>query len=96
MQHVCHDTNGDTEWFYDPSASNYVRYKKTGEVAGVIGGQYLPDPYQLWGKRCDVYGVKLGTTESNNVKPQPATFSLWEHWSRLCRIPQKENLTVQA
>lgn len=91
MQHVCHDVNGDTEWFYDPSASQYVRFKKSGEVAGLIGGQHLPNPHELWRKRCELYGVNLSDAAASHVKPQAATFSLWEHWSRRCRTPQKAN-----
>lgn len=80
LSYVCDDVNGDTRWMYDPAAQTYVRYRRDKAVAGVIAGQYLPDPMVIWQQRCANYQVEMGSPESDVIKPQQATFALWNHW----------------
>jgi len=80
LTHVCDDVNGNTVWMYDASDQKYIRYTRQQEVAGIIAGQYLPDPDFAWEQRCKHYGVSKDSPEALLIKPQAATYSLWNHW----------------
>ena len=83
-EHVCHDVNGDTEWSYDTADQNYYRLAQDGTTLRQrIHGKYLPDPWLLWQKRSQVMGVAPNSDDGLRVKPQDATFALWEHWSKV-------------
>jgi hypothetical protein len=81
MELVCHDVNGDMDWKYDAATRSYFRFNQEGKGEGVIAGQYLPDPHLLWRNRCIAFGgVSFTSPEGVKLKPQVATFALWDHW----------------
>lgn len=76
MQFICEDHN-NTKWFFCEEELAY--YKKHGvKVVNTVLGHFLPNPDLLWSQRIG----KLGKGKDHRtVKPQPATYKLWEHWN---------------
>lgn len=84
MQHVCNDINGPAKWFYEANEKTYHRRFDNNDanepMTSKIRGQSLPDPWKLWQDRCHVAGLNIHTEPSQKLKPQKATFDLWNHW----------------
>lgn len=77
---VCIDKNGGGVWRYDDVARRYFRLQEDNTVSGLIEGRFIPDPEILWRNRCDLNDVAPNSDSGKRLKPQPATFALWEHW----------------
>jgi hypothetical protein len=80
MSEVCVDSAGGGTWRFEPDTKQYVRSLHDGTVTATIAGQFLPDPDALWGNRLKLYGVPAGSEMGERLKPQPATYALWQHW----------------
>lgn len=76
MEHVCEDVNSDSEWKFDSDNHRYVRFDANGKLMSHIRGESLPNPDILWQKRVKIYGRQ----SRDAVKPQAATYALWQHW----------------
>lgn len=77
---VCHDANGPSEWKYCPDEGRYYRFSVRGALMARINGASLPDPMTLWENRCTKRGFATSSAEGKALKPQMATFDLWNHW----------------
>ena len=91
MEVVCKDTeaNGDPSvWFYD--AGFYTRRDSKGAAQGIIAGNQIPNPEELWKARCEAVGKPYPCDSIQNpqtgsvkrIKPADATFALWNHWQK--------------
>jgi hypothetical protein len=81
-QFVCSDLNGPTEWHFNPEQGRYYRLNVKKNVVARINGDSLPDPMILWENRCNEAGVKPSSDEGKKLRPQKATFDLWDHWEK--------------
>lgn len=77
------DENGNGVWRYDGAARRYIRFQDDGTHSAKIDGQFLPDPEELWQKRCDTLDVSRASDIGMKLKPQAATFALWNHWQKV-------------
>jgi hypothetical protein len=80
MSEVCIDSSGGGTWRFVLETQTYVRFLPDGTVTATIAGRFLPDPDILWSKRLKLYGVPAGSDMGMRLKPQPTTYSLWQHW----------------
>lgn len=76
LDFVCRDVNKNSVWKYDEKNKKYVRFSKSGEILSFINGASLPDPEKLWDMRIR----RLPQAHPDELKPQDATFALYEHW----------------
>ena len=87
MEHVCKDSNGPSNWYFDPEKSSYQRIFNDGKITKLYG-KFLPDPYTLWQQRQDKMRTDNPDADLSNIadstRPQEATFKLWEHWQ--CQV----------
>lgn len=77
MEFVCKDVNGNSTWYYENG--KYFRKNIKGEIYRSISGEQLPDPVLLWEKRQKMYPE----ADKKFLRPQDATFCLYEHWNKL-------------
>ena len=79
LEEVCYDINGDTIWKYNIQDRIYYRFNKQGKIVSKISQNNLPDPFFLWEARLKKHGVTTASELGIKLKPQQATFLLWEH-----------------
>lgn len=75
---VCKD--GNSTWAYDAESLSYSRTSPDGVTIGRLKGEYLPNPDALWKGRCDARGVATTSIDGMKLRPQDATYALWNHW----------------
>jgi hypothetical protein len=80
MTEVCIDASGGGTWRFVPETQTYVRSLADGTITATIAGKFLPDPAFLWERRLELYGVPANSEVGKKLKPQPATYALWQHW----------------
>lgn len=80
LQFVCDDTNGPTVWKYCPDEGRYYRFNTNDQLMARINGDSIPDPMVLWENRCQKRGYTTSSPEGKALRPQMATFLIWEHW----------------
>ena len=76
---VTKDVNGPSDWFYDALEQKYWRKDGDGNFMARVSGKYLPDPDKLWADKLSRF-QNPSQDEKDALKPQQATFTLWEHW----------------
>lgn len=77
---VCQDANGPSVWKYSAAQQRYYRFNMRGDLMARISGTSLPDPMTLWENRCNKRGYATSSAEGKALRPQMATFDLWNHW----------------
>lgn len=81
---VCTDTNGGGVWRFDKEHQRYFRVQMENDtISAIIDGKFLPDPNALWQNRVDQIDVARFSDIGQKMKPQPATWALWEHWKKV-------------
>jgi hypothetical protein len=88
LQTICVDQSGGGTWFFDKAFSRYLRRNDDAAPNAVIDGKWLPDPEYLWGARLKLFGVPRESGMGQRLKPQAATYALWEHWQEAQRAAQ--------
>ena len=83
LTQVCIDTNGGGTWSYENKAECYFRIEYDGKTTARIFGQFLPDPDMLWYRRLKMYGTQPDSEMGEELKPQPTTYDLWNHWQKV-------------
>ena len=73
---VAKDKGGD--WVY-VGDDWYHCIDKKGKVVGRILRKFVPDPNEIWFKRCVEKGVSTSRPEAALLKPNKVVFDLWEH-----------------
>jgi hypothetical protein len=88
LQPICVDQSGGGTWFFDKAFSRYLRRDDDETLNALIDGKWLPDPEYLWGECLKLFGVPRESEMGQKLKPQPATYALWEHWQEAQRAAQ--------
>lgn len=73
---VAKDKGGD--WYY-VGDDWYHCINKKGEVVGKLKKEFVPDPSEIWFKRCIEKGVSTSQPEAKLLRPNKVVFDLWSH-----------------
>lgn len=73
---VAKDKGGD--WYY-VGDDWYHCIDKKGKVVGRIKKEFIPDPNEIWFKRCLDKEVSTSQPEAKLLRPNKVVYDLWEH-----------------
>lgn len=73
---VAKDKGGD--WYY-VGDDMYHCIDKNGKIVGKIKKEYIPDPNDIWFKRCKEQELSTACFASKALKPSRVVYDLWEH-----------------
>lgn len=82
MHHICFDVNGPSEWRYSKANETYYRFDTNGNIYRHIKGKNIPNPNIIWQKRLDLARLSKSSENGLKLKPQEATYKLWEDWQK--------------
>lgn len=71
----CGTEKDGTKYFYE---EGFILIKRLNGDVNKLHKKNMPDPYDLWEKRCKQLNVNKQSTEGIKLKPTQITFKLWE------------------
>jgi len=73
---IAKDKGGDWHYVGDDW---YHCIDKKGKIIGKLKKEFIPDPNEIWLKRCIDKGISTSQSEAKLLRPNKVVFDLWEH-----------------